>query len=154
MLSLCGLKNIWKCLSHVFSFNHHQQNLPSSYSSARRCPLLHLPASVLDSEVREGRQRRRRRKGVGGGVCGGCPIGILQHLWCSLVFREPSVDQEDKKEAPEPRRHSTGKRRFLSLRKFTHQSKDPVLCFLSTLCLSVCSLCAPQAGRCASVGGG
>lgn len=48
-----------------------------------------------------------------GGVWGG-PIGILQHLWCSLVFREPSVDQEDKKDAPEPRRHSTGKRRFLS----------------------------------------
>lgn len=45
---------------------------------------------------------------------GGCPIGILQHLRCSLVFREPSVDQEDKKDAPEPRRHSTGKRRFLS----------------------------------------
>lgn len=33
---------------------------------------------------------------------------------------------------------------FLS-HKFTHQSKDPVLCFLSTLCLSVCllSLCTP-----------
>ncbi|CAG6015680.1 unnamed protein product [Menidia menidia] len=28
---------------------------------------------------------------------GGSPTGILQHLCCSLVFREPSVDREDKK---------------------------------------------------------
>lgn len=54
----------------------------------------------------------RAWEGAGGGRG---PTGILHHLWCSLVFREPSVDQEDRKDAPEPRRHSTGKRRFLSL---------------------------------------
>lgn len=85
-----------------------------SYSSARHLPPLYLPDSVLDSEVREG---RRRRTGGWRCVCvwGGCPIGILQHLWCSLLFREPSVHQQDKKDAPEPWRHSTGKRCFLSL---------------------------------------
>lgn len=31
------------------------------------------------------------------------------------MFREPSVDQEDKKDAPEPPHHSTGKHSFLSL---------------------------------------
>lgn len=65
---------------------------------------------------------------------GGRPIGILQHLRRSLVFREPSVDQEDKKKkvAPEPRRHSTGKQAapFPLTCKSTH-TYSKILAFLA-----------------------
>lgn len=74
----------------------------------------------------------------------GGPIGILQHLWCSLVFREPSVDQEDKKDAPEPRRHSTGKRRFLSFAQI-HTPTQRFCAVFFKYPVSVCflTLCTP-----------
>lgn len=60
------------------------------------------------------------------------------------MFREPSVDQErEKKDAPEPQRHSTGKQRSsLSLMQI-HTPIQKFLAFLKRRCaLSVC-LCLP-----------
>lgn len=114
-----------------------------------RLPPLCLSASVLDDEDREG--RRRRRKGwveAGQGWGGG---GSHWHSSTSLVLT--CVQRAICRSGSEKKTllsfsvtQQVSAASFLS-RKLTHQSKDPVLCFLSTLCLSVCFLSLSTPGR-------
>lgn len=57
------------------------------------------------------------------------------------MFRESSVDQEDKKDAPEPLRHSTGKHGSLSLMQIRTPIQKVLGFFkkeVRPLCVSVC----------------
>lgn len=57
------------------------------------------------------------------------------------MFRESSVDQEDKKDAPEPLRHSTGKHGSLSLMQIRTPIQKVLGFFkkeVHPLCVSVC----------------